>query len=66
MINANELLNGDLSDYPEDSIISLRSAVAIAKNLIDIQSKDIQLIQEATRNLNKCIVRNAKRLINQI
>lgn len=56
LINANELLNGDLSDYPEDSIISLRSAVAIAKNLIDIQSKDIQLIQEATRNLNSALL----------
>ena len=56
LINANELLNGDLSDYPEDSIISLRSAVAIAKNLIDIQSKDIQLIQDATRNLNSALL----------
>lgn len=73
LVKANELLNGDLSEYSENSILSLRSAVAIAQDIIDEQSEDIQLVKEASRNLDSALSgmqkvdkSNLEKLINEI
>ena len=70
---ANEILSGDLDEYPESSITSLRDEVALAQDLIDAQSKDIQLIKEAARNLNSILLglqkvdkSNLENLINEV
>ena len=52
---ANKILNGDLSGYLEESITTLRNAANLSQGLIDNQCKDIDLIKEATGNLENAI-----------
>ena len=52
---ANKILDGDLSGYVEESVTVLKNAANLSQDLIDNQCKDINLIKEATRNLENAI-----------
>ena len=52
---ANKILNGDLNGYLEENITTLRDTTNLSQDLIDNQCKDIDLIKEATRNLENAI-----------
>ena len=53
--NANEILNSDLSEYLEESVTALRNALNDAQALIDDQCQDLNLINEAVKNINTAI-----------
>jgi len=57
---ANKILNGDLNGYLEESITTLRNATNLSQGLIDDQCKDIDLIKDATSNLENAIQQMVK------